>query len=438
MVRFAVRWPAQRLASPRSHDPSGRDVAGGVHVGVGGVPTGHASEVRLALARLPGDVPTSVAPLRRERRLELLDSAGRLVLQARNQPAPALIEDGPVQPALLPDTSPRLLDRALRGGSHRPHVQILHPDEIEAASQVGGGLLGPVPPSVGLPGPEPGDGPPGPSSPVGVPRRAGEAALQAPQPRSLARAQGGREQQLPGRKRGRNNHAPVDPHDLAVPRCGNRRGDSRERDMPSASRILGHPQRPGGGYRAGPAKPDPAELWNRHHGPVTIQPPHIRCSYRDDAKSLVAAALAVAGCSGRYSPPSPHGVRAALSPPPQGGEMAGPRLLEVPQRLLLDNYASLCQPRERGSGVSELTALLGESGSRSPSRLPPGSLLDCQVPNVTRVCAVLQQHRLLGECRVQPVAAHPWNLAATCDNNGSSPISALSGPNAGTTFGGTR
>jgi hypothetical protein len=417
VVRFAVRWLAQRLASPRRHGPPGRDVTSSIHISMSGVPAGDAAEARLALARLPSDVPAGVAPLRSERRLDSLDPTGRLVLQACHHYTPALAEDGPVQAGLLPDMPAWLVDCALGGRGHCPHAQVLHPDQIEAAGEVGRGLLGPVPSPVGLPSRKPGEGALDLRSPIGGRSGTGQAAFQPPQPSYLARPQGWSHQQLPSRQRSRYNNTSVQPHHVSVSRCRNHWRDGRERNMPAARPIPSYPEGPCGRHWAGPAEPNPAALRNQHCAPAPVQPPHMGRSQRDDAESLVPAALAVARWRGTCRPRSGQDVCAALAPNSHRGEVVGPRLLEVSQRLLLDDHASPGQPGKRGSGLSELATLLGEPRTSPPTWLPPRPLLDRQVPHETGMRAVLQERRLLGWGRVQPIAAHSWNLAATCDNH---------------------
>jgi hypothetical protein len=108
-LRFAVHGPGNPVASPRSHGMPCRDVLGRIHVGVAGVSARGAPEDGLALARLPVHMPARRASLARERRTNLLHSAGRLFLQSPHQEPPSGPQDAPVraplcagEPALQP------------------------------------------------------------------------------------------------------------------------------------------------------------------------------------------------------------------------------------------------------------------------------------------------------------------------------------------------
>lgn len=74
---------------------------------------------------------------------DLLDPAESLVLQTCDEQAPATSADRAVKPPLLSDTRTRLLDGAARRTRHRPHVQLLDPNQVKPPRQVSGGLLEP-------------------------------------------------------------------------------------------------------------------------------------------------------------------------------------------------------------------------------------------------------------------------------------------------------
>jgi hypothetical protein len=88
---------------------------------------------------------------------------------------------------------------------------------------------------------------------------------------------------------------------------------------------------------------------------------------------------------------------------------------EVPQRLLLHHLAAGGQPFERGASLSQLTTLSHISRTVAASRPPPGLLLDCQVPYISGVSAVLPQVSFLRQCRYKPVTGHESNLITTAD-----------------------
>ena len=98
--------------------------------------------------------------------------------------------------------------------------EVLDPDQVEPAGDIGGGLLGPVLAPVGLAGAQPGESQPHPPAAAGAAPRPGQRALQPPQALALPRGQARDVQQVPGRQRRRHRHAPVDAHDLAGARAG--------------------------------------------------------------------------------------------------------------------------------------------------------------------------------------------------------------------------
>ncbi len=128
----------------------------------------------------------------------------------------------------------------------------------------------------------------------------------------------------------------------------------------------------------------------------------------------------------------PHLTRAARQPPHLPGTAAGPhdpeplmhpgltpggaavrtgeevrhRLREVPERLLLHRLRTRRQPRVGGAGLGELAGLRAIPRRRAAPRRPPGVLFNGQVPDVPGVRAMLQQPRLLGRGRTQPVPRH--------------------------------
>src|SRR6266508_4608305 len=413
---FAVHRPGRPLASPRSNGLSGRrDVTRRVVVGVAGPCAGDTAVGRLALAALRCDVPARRAALAGVGGGNLVDPAGRLVLQPVDQPSPPACEDGAVQPGLLPDAAAGPLDGALGRAGHGQHVQILDTDQVEPAGQVGADLLGPVPAAVSLPGLEAGDSQLGPIPAVRPLALAGLAAFQQPQPAPLGRAQPGGLEQFPGRQRRRHRNTPVDPDHLAIAGREDGGRDRREGDMPAAGAVPGDPVGPRLRHGAGPAEPDPAELGDQHLAPAAVQPPHVGRPDRDDTESLVHVAFAPRRRGRRRWPLLRRPVGAAGAPLPERREPGGVGGVEVPQRLLLDDHAARRQPRIGGSGLGELPALLGEPRCRA-ARLPPRPLLHRQVPHVPGVRAVAQQHVLLRGGGVQPEAAHPRNLASTCDN----------------------
>src|SRR5699024_1817908 len=101
-------------------------------------------EYRLALTVARCAVPAFRAGLRRVRSIDLLDPARGLVFQPGHQQAPAVVEDGPIQPGLLPHLGSGLLDGALRGAGHASHVEVFDTDGVVATREPGRCLLHPI------------------------------------------------------------------------------------------------------------------------------------------------------------------------------------------------------------------------------------------------------------------------------------------------------
>lgn len=324
------------------------NVSGRVDVGVDLMPAGHAPEERLALATLPGTVPAGVAGLRRETRIDLLNSAWSLVLQPDYEPAPPGGEDAPVQARLLPDVTTRRLNRATSRAGHRGDLQRLDRDHLETARQIGRGLLHPVLAPIGLTSLQPGDGEFHLRAPVRSPLGSRKSALQPQQSFPLGVAQGGHAQHLTRGQRRRHRYSSIHPDDPTRTRRGDRLGDHRERDMPTPRRIPGDPVRLRLGDGARPAKPHPPHLRNSHLADVARHPAHITGLDRDDPEALVASAAAPGGLAVGFTEEVRH------------------RLVKVLERLLLNRHRPGTQPRERRPRLGELTTLLGETRRGPP------------------------------------------------------------------------
>jgi hypothetical protein len=143
-LRFAVRPPAERRASPRSHRMSCGEVSGRVHVSVAGVFADTAAEQRLALTAVGCYVPACRAQLAGEGGWNLLDPTAGLVLQAAAKQPPAGLQDPPIESSFLPDVAARALEAAPGRAGHARDAQVLNTDDVEPASQAGRGLVYPV------------------------------------------------------------------------------------------------------------------------------------------------------------------------------------------------------------------------------------------------------------------------------------------------------
>jgi len=403
-LRFAVHGPGNPVASPRSHGVPRRDADGRVHVRVTGETAGSAPEHGLTLTRVPVHLPARRAPLARVMRLDLLHPTRRLVLQPAHQPPPPRPQDPLVQPSLLPDIPARIVLRAFGRPGHVPDLQVLDPDHVEPPRDAGAGLLHPVLTPVTLPGPQPGDRVPPPAAAVRAPLRAGQPALQPPQPAPLPPGQARHMQQLTCRQGRGDRHPPVDPHHLAVTRCGNRPGDHGEGDMPAARPVhrhpVGlHPRR----HRAGPTEPHPPGLGHPDLADLTGHPAHLPLpAAPHDPESLIPPGLAPRRPPGR--------VRRV--------EERGHGLGKVAQRLLLHRLGARGQPRVPGAGGGELPALLQVARRARPAGVPVRVLLDGQVPHIPGMAAVVPQHRFLGGRGEQPVPGHTNTLSDGTDISG--------------------
>jgi hypothetical protein len=401
-LRFAVHGPGYPVASPRSHGVPRRDVPGRVHISVAGEPAGRACEARLALARLRVHVPARRAPLTGESGSYLLHAAGRLVLQSANQQPPARCHNLAVEPGFLSDILAGIPGRALGRARHRPELEILDPDHVKPARDVGRDLLCPVPAGICLAGSQPGycqlHSPPALRPRPG----AAESALEAPQPLLASVAQSRRCQQFAGREGSADSYSAVDADDLSIAWVSNRAWDSGKGDVPAPGPVASYPVGLGVvGYCAGPPEPHPSGLRDTHQAymsghaadvPVSPAPSH-------NTESFIPACLPP-----RWSPCRVCRV-----------EECRHSLAEVAQGLLLHHLGACGQPRVLGAGGCELTALLQVAWGALPARAPVSVLLDGQVPHVPGMGAVVAQRSLLDRRWKQAIAGHTNTLATTTD-----------------------
>jgi hypothetical protein len=397
-LRFTVRRPASAEVSPCCHRPPGGDVACSVDVGV--APTrsaGFALEDRLALAVSGCDMPTSGATLRRVRSRDLLNPAESLVLHPSDELAPATLADRPVEPTLLSHSHPRLLDGAARGAGHRPHVKGLDPDHVEPPCQVSGGLLDPVLTPIPLAGPQLRDRPPRLSAPVGTALAAGQPLLQHLHPLRLTRSQTGCVQQLTGRQRRGHGNTTVNSNHAAIVRAADRVGDTRERDMPTASAIACNPVRLNTlWHRPRQPEPDPPDLGHPYTTEAVVEPLNVIRLHADLPKPFMHTGFTPRGTPMRAVEKVPHGLR------------------EIPHRLLLHRLTPSTKPRVLGARLRQLRRLLEITRSIA-ARLPVLLLLHCQVPHIPRIPAVRQQRRLLLRGRQQSKPRHSRTVTTDTD-----------------------
>ncbi len=400
-MRFTVHRPPCGEVSLCWYRPSGGDVAGSVHVGVARPYTaGDARKDRLALAVFGCDVPTGGASLRRVRSRDPFESARSFVVEPGNQPAPRLMPDRTVEATLLRNRNAGVVDRAARGGGHRPHIERLYSDGVEPARKIGGGLLDPVSSPVRLARLESGDRQLGALSAIGAALGSREALLQQAQPGPLTGCKARGVQQLAGGQCRRHRHPAVDTHHGAIAWSRNRFGDVCEADMPAPGPI---PSDAAGldtcGDGSGPAESDPSDL-GHPHPPVTA----VEFFDMTGFHTHLSEAFMYAGLAPR---------RAAMG----AGEEVPHRLGEVPQRLLLHGLRSSRQPAVFGAGLGQLRRLLVIPRGAA-ARLPKLLLLDGQIPHEARMPEMLQQHHLLSGCGQQPEPRHTRNVSAPTDING--------------------
>ena len=235
-MRFAFHRPAQcDHVSARCHrsstgGPAPCDVACRVHIRVVPMPALDATESRLALTRVRCDMQASVAGLRRERGIDLLDPAGSLLLQAGRQHCPPGGGDAPVEPGLGPDIPSGLVDGSAGRPGHGFDGEVLDADHVETAGEIGAGLLDPVFTPVSVPGFPPGDGRLDLPAAVRPALSAGQPALQpqraAPLPSGEARRGSSSPRWTGRRRRSRPRSTPTT---SPVPGAGSGRGSRRTR-----------------------------------------------------------------------------------------------------------------------------------------------------------------------------------------------------------------
>ncbi len=391
-MRFAVHRPGSPRPFPRSNRPPGGrvpDVARCVHVGVVAVPANLTQEERLALAILPCDVLAGIAGLRGVSRGNPDHSPGRLRIESRHERPPTGGGDAPVQPGLLPDIPAGGLRGALDRASHGSDIEILHNDQIESAGEICAGLLHPVLTAVGSTRHQPGTGlsdiGPAPGSLLG----ATESTLQSSTSFDLPWTRPGCGQQLSRGQRRTHHDPPVESDDFSSIRSPNRLRNGSKAHVPATRPIECDPEGLDSlGHRARPTEAHPAHLGDPQLAHSPGHPAHVCRTHRDDPEPLVTS----------YFPPR----RAALG----SDEEASEGLREIPQCLLLDDNRAGSQPGRLLPRVAELSTLLSKTRRARPPGSPVPMLLDCEVPDISRMCTVLQQLTLLSECRLKPVASH--------------------------------
>ena len=398
-LRFTVRRPASAEVSPCCHRPSGGDVACSIHVSIARPhPAGDALENRLALAVFRRHMPAVRASLRRKRCRNELKSPRGFVLQPGHQLSPPLAADLAVETAFLRDPGARAFSGPARRAHHRAHLQVLDPDSVEAARQIGGGLFHPVTAAICLTGSQLGSGQLRSCLPGRSALRPRQTLLQSVESFVFAGPKGRGAQQLTAGQRNGDCYAAIHTHHAAVTRSEERVGDGGKSDVPAPRAVQSDSVGLDAvGNGAGPAEAHPAGFGY----------PHL---------PVAAAQLFDVAWSDCYLPKS--FMRAGLAPRRATvgtAKVVAPRLGEVPQRLLLHSLRPGCQPVVFGAGRGQLGTLLVVAG-RLATWLPVPMLLDGKVPNKPGMTTVFDQNRCLLNTGKQPKPAHINNLGSATDN----------------------
>src|SRR5665647_1401495 len=399
MLRFTLHRPSQNSqVSTCCHGMSCRDVSCRVHVGVPLMPASHTHEDRLALATLRCDLLAGVTGLRRVRSFDLLDPTGSLLLQPGDEQTPHGFEDAPIEARLPCHVPARLLHGSPRSARHTFDVEVLDPDHVETGGEVSAGFLHPVFAPVAVPGFQPADH--GLHFPAAVRPAPGarEPALEPQEPLRFFRAQPSRTGHFTRGQRHRDADTTIHTDDLTGARRGDRFGNHSERDMPTTRPVTGNAVRPPVDQVAAAFERNPTDLRDQHTGPCPVVAADPQPLRSDDPQPLMLAGF------------TPR--RATMG----SGEEPLPRLVKVPQRLLLDGLRPAGKPRLRSPGGSQLPGLGVESRRGSFPTRPHQALLEAEVPHVPGVTALLQQEHCLCGARVQ-AEPHTANLATTYDTH---------------------
>jgi hypothetical protein len=398
-LRFTVRRPASAEVSPCCHRPSGGDIACGVHVSIARARiAGDALENRLALAVFRRDMPALRASLRRIRSRNKFEPPSSFVLQPGNQQSPCLAVNLTVEALFLRDVGAWTCTGTACRTGHATDIQILDSDGVEAARQMGGGLLHPITATICLAGAQPRNGQLGSCPPVRSALRPGMTLLQPAQSLRLTSTKAGGAQHFPGGQRRRHRHATINTNHGAIVGSRDRFRDGSKSDMPTPRAIqIDAVRLHRFGDVASPPEPHPPHLRDPYL-PIAVADPLDVARFESDLpKSFLSSSL------------TPR--RAAVG---AVGEVAH-RLREVPQRLLLHGLRSGRQPIEIGTNSSQLGTLLVVTGRLTPW-LPVMLLLHGEIPHKPRMATMLSQCCRLLKAGKQPKPRHIDNIGACTDN----------------------
>ncbi len=398
-MRFTVRGPASAEVSPCCHRPSGGDVACGVDVRIARARTADdALENRLALAVCWRHVPAVGASLRRVSCWNEFKPPQSLMLQPGNQQSPPLAADLTVEASFLRDVGARAFTSPARRSGHSTQIQVLDADGVEAARQIGGGLLHPVTTAICFAGAQPRNRQLRSCSPVRSAPRPGQMPLQSVKSLGFTSTKARNTQQLPAGQSNRYRHAAINTNNAAITGSRDRVGDGGKSDVPPPRSIESDSIRLHGvGYVAGPPEPHRTDLRYPYLPIAAAQPLDVAQFESDLPESFMLAGF------------TPR--RATVG----AVEKVAHCLREVPQRLLLHSLRPGCQPVVFGAGRGQLGTLLVVTG-RLAAWLPVLLLLDGQIPHKPGMTTVFRQPCRLLRAGEQPKPGHVNNLGGTTDN----------------------
>lgn len=387
MSRFTVRWRACWHASPRRHDPSGRDVDCRIGIGVHGPSATVAFENRLALAILGRAVPALGAGLGRECSRNSFDPTARFFLQPADKSSPATSQDSSIELRLSTRLTRRVPKRAASRASQVLDAQILDPDDVESAAEIRSQFLDPVLSPVDLFGLDPSERVPRALSPVRPADGSGQPSLQPPESTQLVLRHARAEQVFPRREGRRIHHSTVDTDHFASPRPIHRRRDHGKGDEPPACCISLDPVRLRGLAFTTPPEADPPGLRHQHLAVPLCQPTDMARPECDYAEALMPVAF------------TPTWTARPACPPRTDANC------EVFERLLLNRARPASEPLEFLPCLGQLTAVLREAWTASATSGHRG-LFDGKVPHEACVSTMLQQNHFLLGRRIQTEPRH--------------------------------
>lgn len=357
-----------------------------VHVGVRAVTTMLTNERRLALAARYVYGPAVRTGLRSVCRVDgdkMSAALIQLVFQDVREHRPSLLKNGPVEASLLPDRSSGVLNCSLGCGRHASDLQVFHNDGAKSARHFRRDVVQPMlPDSAGF-GVESFDALPLLEISLRSPLAARQGALRGPTAAVDRAERDGSSEAFPGGQRNGVRYASVYTNSRID--IGRRRvlDLARESYVPSIGRQVD-----GGSFHLSPDRPSvpelyPAHLWHASSGPAAID------ALYGDFPSLETEGLVHVLFPGR-------GVAGNAAEKPVVG------LIEIAQRLFLNDARYSGNPIEFGAKLRQLTALAREAyvkaGVLFEMAEPIAALLKSKVVDQPANASELPKQGLLLRC----------------------------------------